>query len=112
MGLQTPVHDGQSSPSILIVDDEPDITCALHDLLEHKGYRTDVVSTGGAAIAVVQQRHYGAVLLDVGLPDIHGLIVLKRLQEIDPKLPVIIITPIPKRKIPLGPSAMGRLPIY
>ena len=87
-----PLCDGRSSSSILIVDDEPDITCALHDLLEHKGYQADVVSTGQAAIESVQQQQYGAVLLDVGLPDIHGLTVLERMQHINPKLPVIIIT--------------------
>lgn len=107
MGLQTPVHDGQSSPSILIVDDEPDITCALHDLLEHKGYRTDVVSTGSAAISSVQQRHFGAVLLDIGLPDIDGITVLKRVQEIDPKLPIIIITAYTKEEDTVGALSKG-----
>lgn len=99
-------HDPSSS-SILIVDDEPDIACALQDLLEHKGYRTDVVPTGSAAIALVQQRSYGAVLLDIGLPDINGLIVLKRLQEIDPQLPVIIITAYTKGEHTIGALSEG-----
>lgn len=107
MESQSPLRDCPPSSSILIVDDEPDITCALHDLLEHKGYRTDVVSTGGAAIASVQQRPYGAVLLDVALPDLHGLIVLKRLQEIDPKLPVIIITAYTKEEDTVGALSKG-----
>jgi PAS domain S-box-containing protein len=91
----------------LIVDDERDITCALQDLLQHKGYRTDVVSTGGGAISSVEQRHYGAVLLDIGLPDINGITVLKRLQEIDPKLPIIIITAYTKEEDTVGALSKG-----
>ena len=102
-----PLCDGRSSSSILIVDDEPDITCALHDLLEHKGYQADVVSTGQAAIESVQQQQYGAVLLDVGLPDIHGLTVLERVQHINPKLPVIIITAYTKEEDTVGALSKG-----
>ena len=79
-------------PSILVVDDEPDITCVLGDLLKHEGYQTDVACTGAEAILKARQQHFGAVLLDIGLPDLDGLSVLSLLKEIDPKLPVIILS--------------------
>src|SRR5687768_7588676 len=107
MELQTPDPDAPSSPLILIVDDEPDITCALKDLLEHKGYRADVASTGAQSISLVRQRRYAAVLLDIGLPDIDGLSVLSSFQAIDPKLPVIIITAYTKEEDTVGALNRG-----
>jgi PAS domain S-box-containing protein len=107
MELETPDLDAPSSPLILIVDDEPDITCALKDLLEHKGYRADVAATGAQSISLVRQRRYAAVLLDIGLPDIDGLSVLSSLQEIDPKLPVIIITAYTKEEDTVGALSRG-----
>ena len=79
-------------PSILVVDDDPDISQVLADLLEHEGYEAQVARNGAEAIAKGKERHYGAVLLDLGLPDIDGLKVLRVLQETDPKLPVIVLT--------------------
>lgn len=97
----------EPSPSILIVDDEPDIVCALKDLLEHQGYRPDVAPTGMAAVSLVRQHRYAAVLLDIGLPDLDGLSVLKILLEIDPKLPVIIITAYTKEEDTVGALSRG-----
>ena len=65
-----------SSPSLLIVDDDPDIRHALQDLLEHEGYLVQSVSTGQEALARVTQQHFHAMILDVGLPDQDGLSLL------------------------------------
>ncbi|MGH7251001.1 MAG: PAS domain S-box protein [Nitrospiraceae bacterium] len=83
-------HPG--SAGILIVDDDPDISRALMDFLEHEGYHVTVVGTGKDAMAQVRQRRYEAVILDIGLPDVDGFTVLRMFQEVDPKLPVIILT--------------------
>jgi PAS domain S-box-containing protein len=80
------------SASVLIVDDDPDIALTLQDLLEYEGYQVHSVPTGGEAIARARSAHFGAVILDLGLPDLDGLSVLRKLTEDDPKLPVIILT--------------------
>lgn len=80
------------SASVLIVDDDPDIAQTLTDLLEYEGYQVRSVPTGGEAIATARAAHFGAVILDLGLPDLDGLSVLRKLTELDPKLPVIILT--------------------
>ena len=80
------------STSILIVDDDPDIARTLQDLLEYEGYQVQAVSTGGAAITRATEDHFGAVILDLGLPDVDGLSVLRTLSKADPKLPIIILT--------------------
>jgi PAS domain S-box-containing protein len=78
--------------SILIVDDEPDICLALEDLLRHEGYMVRSVMTGREALQAAEQSPFGAVILDLGLPDLSGFAVLRGLEKIDPQLPVIILT--------------------
>ena len=82
-------HD---NPAILVVDDDPDILAALLDLLEHEGYQVTCASTCGDALAEATTSPYNAVLLDVGLPDGDGFSVLDILRELNPSLPVIILT--------------------
>jgi PAS domain S-box-containing protein len=79
-------------PSVLIVDDEPDICRALSDLLEHEGYHVALAERGMDAIAKINERPFSVVLLDLGLPDIDGSTVLRSVTEIYPNLPVIILT--------------------
>ncbi|MDH3504115.1 MAG: PAS domain S-box protein [Nitrospirota bacterium] len=84
---------GANLPTILVVDDESDITLALGDLLGHEGYQVEAVETGSEALRRVSSTHpYSAVILDLGLPDLDGLIVLQRLHTQDETLPVIILT--------------------
>jgi len=78
--------------SILIVDDEPDICLALEDLLRHVGYTVRSVMTGREALQAAEQRQFGAVILDLGLPDLSGFEVLRGLEAFDPGLPVIVLT--------------------
>lgn len=79
-------------PAILIVDDDPDISTGLSDLLLHEGYHVEAVDTGTRAITIVQERRFQGALLDIGLPDIDGLSVLKTLLARDPTLPIIVLT--------------------
>ncbi|MDT3776315.1 PAS domain S-box protein [Nitrospira sp. MA-1] len=80
-------------PTILVVDDETDICLALSDLLGNEGYQVDSVETGNEALRRAFLPHpYSAVILDLGLPDLDGLIVLQRLYSQDATLPVIILT--------------------
>ncbi len=79
-------------PSILIVDDDPDICQALADLLDHEGYEVHSAGTGAHAIELTKHHHFGAVILDLGLPDMDGQAVLETLVSEDPTLPVIILT--------------------
>ena len=79
-------------PSVLIVDDEPDICRALSDLLEHEGYHVASAERGMDAIAKIRARPFSAVLLDLGLPDIDGSTVFRTVTELYPNLPIIILT--------------------
>lgn len=78
--------------AVLIVDDDPDILTALHDLLEHDGFLVTAVSTCRDALTEVRTANFSAVLLDIGLPDGDGLALLETIQAITPTLPVIVLT--------------------
>ena len=77
---------------ILIVDDDPDIRESLSDMLSHEGYAVQGAATGNEALRYAKQEQYGAALLDIHLPDLNGLSVLKVMMELDPSLPIIILT--------------------
>ena len=78
--------------SLLIVDNEPDICRALEDLLRHVGYTVRSVMTGREALQAAEQGSFGAVILDLGLPDLSGFEVLRGVEALDPGLPVIVLT--------------------
>lgn len=78
--------------SVLVVEDNPDIAVGLQDLLQHDGYEVTLAATCAAASALVSQKRFNAILLDLGLPDGDGLDVLKDVQRRDSSLPVIIVT--------------------
>jgi PAS domain S-box-containing protein len=78
--------------SVLIVEDDPDLSLALADSLQHEGYTVHTVMTGRQALLEAEERLFGAVVLDLGLPDLSGFAVLRGLEEMDPLLPVIVLT--------------------
>jgi two-component system KDP operon response regulator KdpE len=79
------------SPVALIIDDEPQIRRLLRVTLEGNGYQVIDAATGSDGIVQAAQRRPEVVLLDLGLPDMDGVTVLKRLREWS-KVPVIILS--------------------
>lgn len=77
---------------ILIVDDERKICEILKDILESEGYSVDFVLNGYDALRKVQKNGFDLLLLDMKLPDIDGLTVLKRIKEINTEIGVIMIS--------------------
>jgi PAS domain S-box-containing protein len=79
-------------PAVLIVDDDTEICEALGDLLEKEGYQVHAVARGEEAIQMVRQIRYGAAVLDMQLPDLDGLAVLRIMLQLDAALPVVVLT--------------------
>ena len=79
---------------ILIVDDDPDIVLMLEDRLQASGYKTVVALEGQQALDLIVQESPHLVLLDLTLPKLSGLDVLKRLAQMKPGdgPPVIVMT--------------------
>jgi DNA-binding NtrC family response regulator len=79
-------------PSILLIDDEETITLSLRALFEDKGYNFINSYTGGGGLGVALRELPDIVLLDLYLPDIHGLEVLKKLKSAQSDIAVIVMT--------------------
>ncbi len=82
---------GNAAPTALVIDDEPQIRRLLRVTLEANGYRVVDAANGQDGLAQAAQRRPDAVLLDLGLPDVDGLSVLKRLREWS-HVPVIVLS--------------------
>jgi DNA-binding response OmpR family regulator len=78
--------------TILVVEDEHRIAAFVRKGLEARGYDAETVSTGGAALARLAEGGVALVILDLGLPDIDGIEVLKRVRRNGSGVPVIILT--------------------
>lgn len=78
--------------SVLVVEDNQDLAMGLQDLLQHDGYAVTVAGTVADATELVRAHRFNAVILDLGLPDGDGLVVLKEAHHLDPSLPVVIVT--------------------
>jgi two-component system KDP operon response regulator KdpE len=78
-------------PDILVVDDEDQIRRLLRFTLEDAGYSVREADSGHAGLVAAAHRQPDAVILDLGLGDLPGVEVLKRLREWSP-LPVLILS--------------------
>lgn len=79
-------------PSLLVVDDEPNLLYSLHKILQGEDRIVHTVRTAGEGISYVEENRPDVVILDVRLPDMSGLEAFDRIRAIDPRLPVIVIT--------------------
>ena len=77
---------------ILVVDDDPDICDILRDRLESYGYPVEVAVDGRAAIVSINRALPHGLILDIQMPHIDGLEVLRQIRESHPLVPVIMIT--------------------
>jgi len=78
-------------PTVLIVDDELQIRRLLRVTLEAHNYRVVEAASGQEAITEAAQRRPDLVVLDLGLPDLDGVVVLKRLREWS-HVPVVVLS--------------------
>lgn len=83
----------EPSPPIvaLVIDDEPQIRRLLRVTLENHGYRVIDAGTGQDGIAQAAQRRPDVILLDLGLPDLDGHTVLRRIREWS-QVPILILS--------------------
>ena len=79
-------------PRILVIDDEERMCWALERALSHEGYQVLTATWGQQGINLAQEAEPSMVILDLKMPDIDGIEVLKRIKGIHPDIPVIMIT--------------------
>ncbi|MDF7401585.1 response regulator, partial [Proteus mirabilis] len=81
-----------SDIDILLIDDDEDILESYRHLLNLAGMVARVTDSPEKALSLLTPEYEGAVVLDIYMPAMNGMEVLARIQQIDPRIPVIMIT--------------------
>jgi len=97
---------------VLVVDDEPAFVELMTDVLAGLPVTVDVAENGREAVEAVRRDAPDVVMLDINLPVMSGLEALKHIRELDPTLPVLLVTATDYRSVSAGLSAgvFGYLP--
>ena len=82
----------ESKGNVLVIDDEPDLREGLELLLTDAGYKVDLAQNGAEGLQRMETRGYDLVLLDLMMPDISGMEVLRQVREHDRETPIFMIT--------------------
>jgi two-component system, OmpR family, catabolic regulation response regulator CreB len=80
-----------AGPRILIVEDEPSIVDTIQFPLETDGCSTESCGTGGEALSLLAKERFDLVVLDVGLPDMTGFEVCRRIRTTS-NVPILFLT--------------------
>jgi len=77
---------------ILVIDDERPIRSTLKEILEYEDYQVDVAADGSDGLELLSQNKYDIVLCDIKMPKMDGIEVLEQMHEINPDVPVVMIS--------------------
>jgi two-component system OmpR family response regulator len=92
-GVQTPAQTpDRTAVRVLVVDDERSLTDLVSMALRYEGWDVRAAGTGTEAVQTVHRWRPDVVVLDVMLPDIDGLEVMRRLREDVPGVPILFLT--------------------
>jgi len=78
--------------SVLLVDDEEQFLQVLSERLTNRGLRVSSVTSGEEAVALVENKNFDAVVVDLAMPGIDGIETTKKIKEKRPDLEIIILT--------------------
>jgi DNA-binding NtrC family response regulator len=93
--------------AILIVDDDPQLRQSFARLLGQEGYTVRTAHSGESGLTVVRAQKFDLVIMDVCLPGMSGLETFSSLRELEPKLPVIIMTAFGTTETAIEATKMG-----
>ncbi|MFN3244709.1 MAG: response regulator transcription factor [Planctomycetota bacterium] len=77
---------------VLFVEDDASIRTVLHDALQHDGHSATVAQDGDEALAILRERRFDLLILDVMLPGPSGLEILRSVREHDRRTPILLLT--------------------
>jgi len=92
--VEPALAEPSNAPRVLVVEDEPDIALLLALLLTRAGYTVDTALNGTDALRALQRTSYAAITLDLMLPDIGGLDIIRQVRQ-QPEtatLPIIVLS--------------------
>src|SRR6185295_3097300 len=83
---------GDSMAKVLVIDDEPEARVLLDIHLRHRGYDVMLAGDGWKGLQLYHQEHPDVILLDLNMPELDGVTVLKEIRAVDLNQPVIALT--------------------
>jgi CheY-like chemotaxis protein len=86
------VNDMVAKPKVLVVDDEPVVIWSCDRILAREGITVEGATSGRDGLLQAGTSRYDAMLLDLKMPDMNGIDVLRRIKQESPKLNVVILT--------------------
>ncbi|GGN58723.1 response regulator transcription factor [Oceanobacillus indicireducens] len=81
-----------AKPKILIIEDEQKLSRVLQLELEYENYETGVADNGKDALRLIEEENWDLVLLDIMIPELSGLEVLRRVRRFDEETPIVLLT--------------------
>jgi CheY-like chemotaxis protein len=79
-------------PRILVIDDQPDVRATIARALTVEGFEVDTAENGKSGVGTFQGAHFDLAIVDIYMPDMDGVTVIKTLRLLRPGLPVIAIS--------------------
>ncbi len=79
-------------PAILIVEDEQNLSRVLQLELQYENYITEIADNGKVALRLMEKQAWDLVLLDIMIPQLSGMEVLRRIRRTDDHTPIILLT--------------------
>ncbi len=77
---------------LLVVDDDFNIQRLYKEELEEEGYEVTIASTGKEALEIFERENFDVITLDILMPDIDGISLLRKMKEKRPNIPIIMST--------------------
>ncbi len=84
--------------NILVAEDEADLRDILKVTLEQEGYRAILASNGDEAIKKIEKKSFQMALIDIKMPGMNGKELVSKIKQINPRVPIVIITGSPDFK--------------
>ena len=84
--------ESTTAARVLVVDDEPNIRSALARALSFAGYTVEEAGSGQEALELLQVNRYDLMILDMWMPELSGLDVMRRLRRANPDFMIIVLT--------------------
>jgi len=94
---------------ILVVDDEAIVRESIRDWLKDAGYEVSVAENGEEAMKLIQKQNFGVMILDLRLPGMNGIDVLKKVKVLKPNIKSIVITAYPTMLTQEEASKLGAI---
>lgn len=98
---------GLADQPILVVDDDLDIQQLLQDRLRSQGYQTCSAVDGQQALNLLRSQEFHGMILDIGIGQIDGLEVLRRIRQTNHHLPIIMVTASGSQELAIKAIEMG-----